>query len=118
MKYFLSTLYLQPLLKGFFAVETFFYISGMLTSYSALKYTGGDYRNLNKITYLLLRYLRLTPQLILFMLFMTLLPSMFDGPIWSPLMKSISNQCSKTWWHNLIYIQNLIDIDNMVFTIN
>nr|XP_027206252.1 nose resistant to fluoxetine protein 6-like [Dermatophagoides pteronyssinus] len=113
MKFFLSKFYLQPIFKGFFAVETFFYLSGMLTSYSALKYTRSNYRNLNKTTYLLLRYLRLTPQLILFMLIMTLLPPMFDGPIWSQLMTSISDQCSKTWWHNLIYMQNLIDIDNM-----
>ncbi|KAH7636895.1 acyltransferase-like protein 3 [Dermatophagoides farinae] len=113
MKIFLSTLYFQPLFKGFFAVETFFYLSGLLTSYSAMKYTRGDYKNLNKTTYMLLRYFRLTPQLILFMLLLTLFPPMFDGPIWSQLMTTISNQCSKTWWHNLIYLQNLIDIDNM-----
>lgn len=81
-----------------------------------MKYTRGDYKNLNKTTYMLLRYFRLTPQLILFMLLLTLFPPMFDGPIWSQLMTTISNQCSKTWWHNLIYLQNLIDIDNMVYS--
>nr|XP_046910342.1 nose resistant to fluoxetine protein 6-like [Dermatophagoides farinae] len=105
--------YTQPLLKGFYAVETFFFLSGLLISYVTIKQIGGDYKKFRIIPFLLVRFLRLTPQLLAFMIIITLLPPLFDGPVWQYRMEWMINSCEKSWWKNLIYMQNLIDSENM-----
>ena len=91
--------------------------SGLLTSYVTIKYTRGDYKNFRYLSFLLLRILRLTPQLGAFMLLLSLLPPMFDGPLWKIYLNEVTDKCYKTWWHNLVYMQNLIDVDNIVSTV-
>lgn len=110
----LSSLVLQLLFKAPYAVETFFYISGLLTSYMALKLTGGSYKKFSYFSFFALRYLRLTPQLAIFLLLTTLLPPLFDGPIWFSYMGKITDNCSRTWWHSLLYLQDFIDFEHIV----
>ncbi len=109
----LSSIFLQLLFKAPYAVETFFYISGLLTSYMALKLTGGSYKKFSYISFFALRYLRLTPQLAIFLLLTTLLPPLFDGPIWFSYMGKISDNCARTWWHSLLYLQDFIDFEHI-----
>lgn len=110
----LSDLMKQPFFRTHFSVETFFYITGLLTSYITLGYTKGKLENFSSIAYLVLRYLRLTPQLVAFMLLTSLLPIMFDGPLWKMYNDRMIGQCHRTWWHNLIYMQNIIENENIV----
>lgn len=110
----LSDLTKQPFFRTHFSVETFFYITGLLTSYITLGYTKGKLENFNSIAFIVLRYLRLTPQLVAFMLLTSLLPIMFDGPLWTMYNDRMIGQCHRTWWHNLIYMQNIIDNENIV----
>jgi len=110
----LSQLNLQPLYKGHFAVETFFYISGLLTSYVTLKLTGGQLSRFKVWPYLILRYLRLTPQVIAFLWASSLLPPLFDGPIWREYIGKIEARCYQNWWLTLLYVQNFFDVKNMV----
>ncbi|XP_027196960.2 nose resistant to fluoxetine protein 6-like [Dermatophagoides pteronyssinus] len=109
----LSSLGHQPLFKAHYSVDTFFYLSGLLTSYVTFKYTQNDYRKFRYIPYTFLRYLRLTPQLIAFMLLLSLLPPLYDGPLWSTYMNNVMDKCSLTWWHNILYLQNVIDVQNI-----
>ncbi|XP_027205919.2 nose resistant to fluoxetine protein 6-like isoform X1 [Dermatophagoides pteronyssinus] len=109
----LSDLTKQPFFRTHFSVETFFYITGLLTSYITLGYTKGKLENFNSIAFIVLRYLRLTPQLVAFMLLTSLLPIMFDGPLWTMYNDRMIGQCHRTWWHNLIYMQNIIDNENI-----
>ncbi|XP_075589358.1 nose resistant to fluoxetine protein 6-like isoform X3 [Dermatophagoides farinae] len=109
----LSDLMKQPFFRTHFSVETFFYITGLLTSYITLGYTKGKLENFSSIAYLVLRYLRLTPQLVAFMLLTSLLPIMFDGPLWKMYNDRMIGQCHRTWWHNLIYMQNIIENENI-----
>nr|XP_027201165.1 nose resistant to fluoxetine protein 6-like [Dermatophagoides pteronyssinus] len=106
-------IYSQPLLKGFYAVETFFFLSGMLVSYTTIRLTNGNYKNFRIIPFLLIRFLRLTPQLLAFMIIITILPPLFDGPVWQYRMQWMIDSCEKSWWKNLIFLQNLINSDDM-----
>lgn len=110
----LASLDMQPIFKAHYSVETFFYISGLLTSYIIIKFTNGDYGNFSYSSFLSLRYLRLTPQLGLFLIFSSLVPGAFDGPLWHSYIGGIADRCYQTWWHNIVYLHNFIDIQNIV----
>jgi peptidoglycan/LPS O-acetylase OafA/YrhL len=91
--------------------------SGLFTTYTILKYTNGKYEYLNKIGFLLSRFIRLTPQLAIFILLTSLLQFMGSGPVWNQQILPKINNCQKYWWQNLIYVQNLINPQNMVIKI-
>jgi peptidoglycan/LPS O-acetylase OafA/YrhL len=82
-----------------------------------LKYTNGKYEYFNKIGFLLSRFIRLTPQLAIFILLTSLLQFVASGPVWNQQILSKVNNCEKYWWQNLIYVQNLINPQNMVIKI-
>jgi peptidoglycan/LPS O-acetylase OafA/YrhL len=88
--------------------------SGLLTSYITLKYTEGRYVKFSKIGFLLSRFIRLTPQLAIFMLLTTLIPVLGSGPVWDKKMQPIINNCHKNWWKNLIYLQTFFGVHNTV----
>ena len=87
--------------------------SGLLTSYVTFKYTKGSFQNFSIFGYVLIRYLRLTPQLGFYLLFSTLLPLLASGPVWSRNMSFMLERCYTTWWRNMLYIQNTYDMPNM-----
>ncbi|CAG2103571.1 unnamed protein product, partial [Medioppia subpectinata] len=99
----------QLVLNGEYAVENFFFIGGMLTSFISLKYTSGKLYRFNALGFLLVRYLRLTPQLFVFMLLTFLMPlgGWASGPLWRETITPIIDNCSTNWWWNVFYIQNL-----------
>ncbi len=144
IKNILSSPEKQILFKSHYSVETFFFIryskifyylnisfiqilfsflmnsnfeSGLFTTYTILKYTNGKYEYLNKIGFLLSRFIRLTPQLAIFILLTSLLQFMGSGPVWNQQILPKINNCQKYWWQNLIYVQNLINPQNMVIKI-
>lgn len=64
------------------------------------------------------RYLRLTPVLILIMLFsITIMKFMGDGPLWKFMYDAgLYNNCVKNWWSMLLYMQNYLHPNEMVRT--
>jgi peptidoglycan/LPS O-acetylase OafA/YrhL len=82
-----------------------------------LKYTDGKYEHLNKIGFLLSRFIRLTPQLAIFILLTSLLQFVASGPVWNQQILPKIDICEKYWWQNLIFVQNLINPQNMVIKI-
>jgi hypothetical protein len=42
---------------------------------------------------------------------------MGSGPVWNQQILPKINNCEKYWWQNLIYVQNLINPQNMVIKI-
>lgn len=90
--------------------------SGLLTSYITLKYTGGQYSRFSYLKYLLLRYLRLTPQLAAFLLITALLPKLLDqGPVMARYSDRLfADHCYDNWWLNLLFVQNLIRVESIV----
>jgi len=71
------------------------------------------YEKFNSWAFVVMRYLRLTPQLASYLLLTFLLPSLYDGPYWRRYI-SVLDRCYSNWWINLIYMQNLIDVKNIV----
>uniref|UniRef100_A0A0R3RIY9 Acyl_transf_3 domain-containing protein n=1 Tax=Elaeophora elaphi TaxID=1147741 RepID=A0A0R3RIY9_9BILA len=95
------------------AVDSFFYLSGMLTSYLFMKKfkteaaKGRSIYSLDMWSlFYIHRYIRLTPIYLMVMLLdITLLTHFSDGPFWRPIE---ANYCRKSWWTNLIYMNNFL----------
>ena len=78
----------------------------MLTSYITWNVTGGKRKNFSIIGYIIIRYCRLTPQIIVFILLTFLVPLVNDGPLWDRIVVRQVSKCYDKWWANLLYIQN------------
>ncbi|XP_052271263.1 nose resistant to fluoxetine protein 6-like [Dreissena polymorpha] len=103
----------QAILNGTYSVDTFFFLSGLLVCYLALKELSERGR-INWFYYILHRYWRLTPvYAICLMFFTTIYRLLVSGPFhWvaldpdGPLYHAVE-QCRNYWWSNLLYINNL-----------
>jgi peptidoglycan/LPS O-acetylase OafA/YrhL len=100
----------QAMSNGFFAVDSFFFLSGALVSYLTLREMERKKGRFPVITYYIHRYLRLT-MVYAFVLFFwwTLTVYLGSGPEWYLLAgKGSANYeaCNKYWWTNILYINN------------
>lgn len=109
----LTSLLVQPMLSASYSVDTFFLISGLLTTYVTWSITRGQSRRFNKFAFLSSRYLRLTPQVMLVILFYIILPKLDDGPLWRGLIKKESDNCKQNWWINALYLQAFVRSDRI-----
>lgn len=105
---------LQPLMNATFSVDTFFLVSGLLTTYVTWSISGGSYKRFNKFAFLISRYLRLTPQVLIVILLFIVFPLMGDGPYWRGLIQKNSDYCRENWWVNALYLQSFIKEDKIV----
>ena len=103
--------------SGYYAVDVFFYMSGFFFIFSIQKYLN---RKINKMKILLMgfcmRFIRLLPFMLIAVFgFTYLLSFLSDGPKYFG-VEIATKACIKNYWHNLIFINNLIDypptIDN------
>ncbi|XP_046381394.2 nose resistant to fluoxetine protein 6-like [Haliotis rufescens] len=96
-----------------FAVDTFFFLSGLLICFLTLKdvkkrpvncgYAGMFYFH---------RYWRLTPvYMIVMMTFSCLYRYLGEGPLW-PAELAAADNCKQVWWTNLLYVNNLVHVDD------
>ena len=93
---------------AFFAVDTFFFLSGVLVAYIVLRQMNKRKGRFPFVQYYVHRYLRLTPSygfILFFAWFLT--PYLSYGPRIS-LHNPYAHQCSKYWWTNFLYINNFI----------
>ncbi|XP_074109043.1 uncharacterized protein LOC141533851 [Cotesia typhae] len=97
-----------------YAVDTFFSMSGFLTSYLFFKEMARG-RNFNIFFYYFHRYLRLTPAFMAVLLFTTfLLPKLGSGALWQTLITTESHYCRINWWPMLLYIHNYVYKDGLM----
>ncbi len=96
---------------------TIFVISGFLTSYIILKMTARRYSNFRYLPFLTLRYLRLMPQLFIYILLSFLLQPLFSGPIWRVYTEKLANNCYKNWWINALNLQNFLSMQESVMPV-
>ena len=106
IKLLLERFTFQSVENAFFAVDSFFFLSGVLVAYLTfrqMKKTG----RFPFLHYYVHRYLRLTPAYA-FVLFFAWSLSQYiaAGPVLS-MGNGYSGACSKYWWTNLLYINNL-----------
>lgn len=61
------------------------------------------------------RYLRLTPLLaISFLVSMSLLRFVGNGPVWPLTLDFLSKSCERYWWSTLLYVQNYVNPNDIV----
>lgn len=104
----------QAVTAGYFAVDSFFFMSAFLAMFFVMKRVEKLKRENQLYSFVfqipllfLLRFLRLTPtySFILFM-YMKVFTQMESGPFWNLLDTDI-NFCKKYWYTNLLYINNV-----------
>jgi hypothetical protein len=119
--------YNQIVVQATLAVDSFFFLSGLLTTYifiKKLKLAKAREKQTGRraavrldnpsvwIAYYFRRYIRLTPvYLIIMILNVTLFTYVSDGPFWRQIEH---NYCKTSWWVNLLYLNNFIKQDDQV----
>ncbi|XP_045156182.2 nose resistant to fluoxetine protein 6-like [Mercenaria mercenaria] len=101
----------QPILNGTYSVDSFFFLSGLLVAYLALK----EIREKGRLSwpyYFLHRYWRLTPLYAYVILYYSFLYSYtVFGPnkamMSQPQATAAIDICKTKWWTNLLYINNM-----------
>jgi len=111
-RYFYNQLVVQAPL----AVDAFFFLSGLLTTYIFLaKLRRGGVRLTDWriwFAYYVRRYLRLTPVYVVIMLMeVTVFTYISEGPFWKPIEPTY---CRNSWWTNLLYINNFVKQEDTV----
>ena len=100
----------QVITNGYFSVDSFFFLSGVLVAYLTLREMERKRGRFPVLTYYLHRYLRLTMVyafILFFYWFLTL--HLGSGPTWQSDAGEGSTDyaaCRKYWWTNLLYINN------------
>ncbi|XP_065182327.1 nose resistant to fluoxetine protein 6-like [Sycon ciliatum] len=96
----------QTVSNAFFAVDTFFFLSGLLVMYLSLKQLDNHHGKMPWFKFYFHRVWRLTPAyMIALMILYNVLPFFGTGPTW-PGTVTFADQCKKYWWTNLLYINN------------
>ncbi len=97
----------QAVGNAFFSVDSFFFLSGVLVAYLTLKEMKKNDGRFPFLQYYIHRYLRITPTYAFVIFFSAYLSvHLAVGPYMS-LIDALGPACSKYWWTNLIYINNL-----------
>lgn len=102
-----------PILNGWMSVEPFFILSGLLTSYAGMNILPKTKGRINIPFYILRRYLRLTPGLLLVMGLTFFLPLISSGPFWYERVDPEIESCTKYWWRSILYISNWFGMSNI-----
>ncbi|XP_076275541.1 nose resistant to fluoxetine protein 6-like isoform X2 [Rhynchophorus ferrugineus] len=93
-------------------VDSFLLISGFLTCYLMLIELQKRHGQLNIWFIYLARYIRLTPAyLTVIGFYMTWFPKIGSGPLWRQTVEVETERCLKSWWTNLLYINNYVNTD-------
>ncbi|EGT38650.1 hypothetical protein CAEBREN_31353 [Caenorhabditis brenneri] len=104
----------QIIVQAPLAVDSFFFLSGMLAAYSMFKRflkvdklpPLGPYNPKTWFFYYVKRYTRITPTYAVVMLFdVTLFTYISNGPFWRPIERQ---GCRIAWWTNFIYLNNFL----------
>nr|CDJ91683.1 Acyltransferase 3 domain containing protein [Haemonchus contortus] len=114
--------------NAFFSVDTFFLLSGILVAYLFFKTRRPSKVVWNPITWLLFylhRYLRLTPPIMMFIGFYTVVLPFMVGPwiAFNPMNFGVHidekvQVCQKYWWRNALYISNLLGHEHECYGIS
>uniref|UniRef100_F1KVE9 Nose resistant to fluoxetine protein 6 n=1 Tax=Ascaris suum TaxID=6253 RepID=F1KVE9_ASCSU len=111
----------QILTNAYFAVDTFFFMSGLLVAFIWFK---GYYRNKRRqmsllawIMFYVHRIVRLSPSYYLVIAFYTFVFRTFMKNM-PNLLYHFPDSCEENWWINFIYLNNYIDYTNQCYLIS
>ncbi|XP_025084471.1 O-acyltransferase like protein-like isoform X1 [Pomacea canaliculata] len=106
---------MTPLVSGTLSVDTFFLLSGCLTSYLFLRQAqkAGGITCRNMILYYVHRFWRLTPLYMMTIMFYAgIMPYLMSGPYDNSQTAAVTN-CKKYWWANLLYVNNIVTMKKL-----
>ncbi|RWS08064.1 Nose resistant to fluoxetine protein 6-like protein, partial [Dinothrombium tinctorium] len=107
-----TNIIIQAVLNTTIAVDTFFFLSGSLMSYTTWKYLMKT-KKFQPFTFTALRYLRLTPAYAAVIAFTFIFPILGSGPTWHETVDGIVKPCYESWWTNFLYINNFVNEKKM-----
>lgn len=100
-------------------VETFLLLSGLLMAYMFLIELDKRNGHINFLFVYIGRYIRLTPAfLVVIGFYCTWMVKTGSGPLWKKRLFNERDRCLKSWWANLLYINNYVSTDNLVISIS
>ncbi|EGT42526.1 hypothetical protein CAEBREN_29715 [Caenorhabditis brenneri] len=105
-------------MNAVFSVDTFFLVSGITVAYSFFRMKPSLKTLKSPATWILFyfhRYIRLTPPYMIFIGFYAVYALYIQGPLAASLFNFTVLQveaCKKSWWRNLIYINNFDNGEN------
>ncbi|XP_064599084.1 nose resistant to fluoxetine protein 6-like [Liolophura sinensis] len=103
----------QGILNATVSVDSFFLLSGLLLAYLTLKEMDKRQGKLNWGLFYFHRFWRLTPPyMLVMMVYVPLFKYWGSGPQW-PVNGIEPNYCEESWWTNLLYINNLVQVEKM-----
>ncbi|CAB3367940.1 Hypothetical predicted protein [Cloeon dipterum] len=98
--------YMAPLLNGFMAVDSFFFLSGLLSVYVPLMESSKG-RSFNIFKYYAYRYLRITLPLAFVTWYLSSVHVYLgNGPLWAIYVETGKQLCVQNWLPTLFYITN------------
>uniref|UniRef100_A0A0M3ILR4 NRF domain-containing protein n=1 Tax=Ascaris lumbricoides TaxID=6252 RepID=A0A0M3ILR4_ASCLU len=108
----------DALTNAFFSVDSFFFLGGVLIGYIFFRQMDKNPKQISSpifwILYYLHRYLRLSPPYFLFIGVSAAIQNhLTRGPMQLAFMLN-PEACKKYWWRNVLYINNLFDLENQV----
>ncbi|GIY67619.1 nose resistant to fluoxetine protein 6 [Caerostris darwini] len=95
------------------AVDTFFFIGGLLVCYVTMNVMKGRKMSFNIPVYILHRLFRLYPVYIMVIIFIFLAPILGSGPIYHDMTDGFVEDCYNNWWTNLLFINNFVHADHL-----
>ncbi|KAL7728267.1 hypothetical protein ACLKA6_007373 [Drosophila palustris] len=109
--HWIATPFANMIEHAVFAVDTFFFLSGLLVIMIALRSMNKSKGKLNVPLMYMHRYLRLAPLLaVAILVYMKLLPLLVDGPL-SHIGYDDYKKCERTWFWTLLFVQNYATVD-------
>lgn len=130
----------QVIAQASLAIETFFFLSGVLMSLSFARRfqardsgssrddrsrtatdqnsaaaTNRSQQTLKWLHFYLHRYIRMTPATMLVIAFTMFAFRYGDGPIWMEATHKAHLSCAENWWRHLLHVANFIDTRQMCF---
>lgn len=95
-----------------YIVDIFFVIAGFLVAFLTIKELQRRKGKMNWVMYVVHRFIRICPiYFFSFMVFMNLFDHMGTGTLWPTMWMKYEESC-KSWWSNLIFLNNFFPVDN------
>ncbi|XP_048777957.2 nose resistant to fluoxetine protein 6-like isoform X2 [Ostrea edulis] len=107
---FLGRVSSQAIFNALVAVDTFFVLSGLLTSYLLLKQMSKTKGRINWFLFYFHRFWRLTP---VYMMVIGMYVTIYPHLIFGPNKTNADETCKRVWWKNFLYIDNFFGIKDL-----
>ncbi|XP_054710343.1 nose resistant to fluoxetine protein 6-like [Uloborus diversus] len=103
----------QAVINASVAVDTFFFMGGLLVCYLTIKLVKQEGHPFNIKLYIFHRIWRIIPVYACVIMFMFLGNLLGSGPLWHDTTDKYITYCYDNWWSNLVFINNFYDAERM-----